>query len=187
MRTQVVAMSTGRQSEFDQRTALEKRVRSMRRWRLAISSAGLVLGVVLVLTGKTLVGVIIGGLAAARLVMFARFAFSHRGRPRRLNADERDWLRTQARNEFLVAAQVVGCPARELRHHFAQGKSIADIATERSVALPNVIAAIAADLAAKARDASAMGTLSENDAQRIRDLAPRIADRLVHGHRGDFT
>jgi len=180
-------MSTGRQSEFDQRTALEKRVRSMRRWRLAISSAGLVLGVVLVLTGKTLVGVIIGGLAAARLVMFARFAFSHRGRPRGINADERDWLRRQARDEFLVAAQVVGCPARELRQHFAQGKSIADVATELSVALAKVTAAIAADLAAKARDASTMGTLSDNDAQRIQDLAPRVADRLVHGRRGDFT
>ena len=45
----------------------------MRRWRIAISTAAVVLGVVLLATGHLLVGGVIAGLAAARLVMFARF------------------------------------------------------------------------------------------------------------------
>jgi hypothetical protein len=51
----------------------------MRRWRIAISTVAVVLGLVLVLTDHVLVGVVIGGLAAARLVMIARFS-SGRGR-----------------------------------------------------------------------------------------------------------
>src|SRR5689334_19964178 len=114
----VVPMSTGRQVELEQKTALENRVRSMRRWRVAISTVGLVLGVVLVASGNTLAGVIIGGLAAARLVMFSRPAFRHQGGRMRISARDRDWLREHARDEVLVAAQVVGCSARELWNHF---------------------------------------------------------------------
>ena len=186
IRTKVIAMSTGWDDEFGQRTAFESRVRSMRRRRLAISTAAVVLGVVLVATGHTLVGVIISGLSAARLVILTRFPFPD-GRARRsMNAPGREWLRAQARDEFLVAAQVIGCPGVELRDHFQQGKSIADVATERSVAVEQVTTAIAADLTAKARGAADTGTLSHDDAHRIHELAPRFANRLVHGHPGDL-
>lgn len=53
--------------------AWQQRARSMRRWRIGISGAAVVLGVVLLATGHVLVGAVIGGLAVARLVMFARF------------------------------------------------------------------------------------------------------------------
>jgi hypothetical protein len=59
--------------QYPRIAAFGERARSMRRWRLVISSVALALGVVLLATGHLLVGLVIGGLAAARLVMFARF------------------------------------------------------------------------------------------------------------------
>jgi hypothetical protein len=139
--------------------------------------------------GSVLIGVIVGGLAVARLVMFSRFPTGRRGGGGgrgRANPSDREWLRAQARDELLVAAQVIGCAPRELRDRFQQGTSVADIATERSVPVENVTTAVAADLDLKARNAAAAGTMSESDAQRIHELAPQFAQRMVYGHRGDF-
>jgi hypothetical protein len=74
-------MTTRAQHQDDRWTAFQQRTRSMRRWRLTISSVALALGLVLVATGHLLVGVVIGGLAAARLVMFARFSVGRRRSP----------------------------------------------------------------------------------------------------------
>jgi hypothetical protein len=182
----VVEMNKRQNDEFGTGTAFEDRMRKMRRWRLVISAGGLVLGVILVAAGNTLVGVIIGGLAIARLVMFTRFSVPARGARAGMTTQDRQWLRAHAGEEFLVAARVLGCQGGELRDQFQQGRSIADVAAQRSIALDQVTTAIADDLAAKARDAEARGTLSAGDAQRIAQLAPRFADRIVRGHRGDF-
>jgi len=169
----------------DQWTAFDHRVRSMRRWRLAISAGALGLGAVLVATGHLLIGVVIGGLAVARFVMFSRFQVpSGRGRAG-LSATDRQWFRARARDEFLVASGVIGCPPGELRDEFQQGRSIADIAAERSVDVREVTAAITADVTRSALDAEQTGAMSHDTAQRIHALAPRFADRLVHRHRGD--
>jgi len=182
----VVEMSEEQASKFGRGKTFEDRMRSMRRWRLAINGAGLALGVILLATGHTLVGLVIGGLAAARLVMFTRFSFPDRGARTNKTTQNRGWLRAQASDGFLVAAGVIGCPPRELRERFQQGTSIADVASERSVAVEEVTTAIAADLTTKARAAEVAGTLSHDDAERVQQLAPRFADRLVHGQRGDF-
>jgi len=179
-------MSKKQSSEFGRSTAFEDRMRSMRRWRLAINSAGLALGVILVATGHTLVGLVIGGLAAARLVMFTRFSYPDRGAPTGMTTQNRGWLRAQARDEVLVAAGAIGCPPAEMRERLQQGRSIADVSAERSVSLEQVTTAITADLAAKARAAEATGALSHDDAARVQKLAPRFADRFVHRQRGDF-
>jgi hypothetical protein len=160
-----------------------RRVHSMRRWRLAISIAAVVLGLVLVLTGHVLVGVVIGGLAAARLVMFSRFGGRRwRGTPG-MSASDREWFRTQVRDEFLVASQAIGCPAGDLRDQWQQGRSIAEVATQRSADVGEVTAAIAADVTAKALDAERAGAVTHETAQRVEALAPRFAERLVHRHR----
>jgi len=177
----VFEMSEKQTSEFRRGRTFEDRMRSMRRWRLAINSAGLALGVILLATGHTLVGLVIGGLAAARLVMFTRFSFPDRGAGPRMTTQNRGWLRAQAPDEFHVAAGVIGLPTTELRERFQQGTSIADVAAERSVAVEPVTTAIAADLTAKARAAEVTGTLSHDDAERVQKMAPRFADRLVHG------
>jgi len=182
----VVEMSERQSSESGRSTAFEDRFRSMRRWRLAINSAGLALGVILVATGHTLVGLVIGGLAAARLVMFTRFSFAGGGARTSMTTQNRGWLRAHARDEFVVAAGVIGCSTAELRERFQQGQSIADVAAERSVAVEQITTAISADLAAKARQEEATGTLSADDARRIGQASPRFAARIVHGHRGDF-
>jgi hypothetical protein len=170
-----------------EREHVERRVHSMRRWRLAISVGALILGLVLVAAGNVLVGVVIGGLAAARLVMFSRFPVSgRRGWPNRLQAPERVWLRARARDEFVVASQVLGCRADELHAQFRGGRSIAKVAAERSIDAVQISAAIAADIRTKALDAERDGTLSHDAAQRVHNVAPGFADRLVHAHRGDF-
>ncbi len=177
------------QPESDQRNQFETKMRSMRRWRMAIAVGGLVLGVVLVAMGNVLIGVIVGGLAVARLVMFSRLPVGGRGgRGGRApgNPSDRQWLRAQARDEFLVAAQVIGCSPQELRNAFQQGRSVAEFASERSVSVENVTTAVAADLDLKARNAAAAGTMSQSDAQRIHERAPQFAQRMVYGHRGDF-
>jgi hypothetical protein len=182
----VVEMSENQTSGFGRARAFEDRMRSMRRWRLAINSAGLAFGVILVATGNTLIGLVIGGLAAARLVMFTRFSVPERRSRTSMTTQNRGWLRAQARDEVLVAAGVIGCPPAEMRARFQQGSTIADVAAERSVSLDHVTTAIAADLTAKAHAAEVTGALSHDDAERVQKLAPRFADRLVHGHRGDF-
>src|SRR5581483_4943649 len=132
------------------------------------------LGIVLVVVGNVIVGLVIGGLAAARLVMFSRFAPERHARTR-MHAEDRTWLRARARDELVVAARALGCRGEELREHFRSGRSIAEVATERSVDLAEVTSAIAADLRAKATDAERAGTLSHDGAQRVNDLAPRFA------------
>lgn len=72
-RTKVIAMYDPTTDPAERRAAWQQRARSMRRWRIGISSAAVVLGGVLAVTGHVLVGAVIGGLAVARLVMFARF------------------------------------------------------------------------------------------------------------------
>jgi DNA-binding CsgD family transcriptional regulator len=162
-------------------------MRSMRRWRLVISAGGLVLGIVLVAMGNVLVGVIVGGLAVARLVMFSRMPARHQGGRTRVDPSGGGWVRAQARDEVLVAAQVVGCTGRELWARFEQGKSIAEIAAERSIAVESITNAVAADLELRARNAAAAGTLSQDDAQRIHEDAPRFAQRLIYVHRDELA
>ena len=178
-------MPTDSNSRSRQRPAFDDRVRTMRRWRIAISAVAVVLGLVLVLSGNVLVGVAIGGLALARLVMFNRlFAGTGRGRSN-VGAEDRQWFRDHARDEFLVASEVIGCGPGELREQFRQGRSIADVATARSVDVQRVTAAITDDLTARALDAERTGGMSHDDAQRVHALAPQFADRLVHRHGGD--
>jgi hypothetical protein len=165
----------------DQDTGVGRRIRSMRRWRLAIGSAAVILGLVLVLTGHVLVGVVIGGLAAARLVMFSRFTGGRRGPG--ISGSDREWLRAQVPDEFVVAAQAIGCPTDELRAQWERGRSIAEVATQHSVGLNKVTAAITADLTERAHEAERAGTLSGDAARRVDALAPRFADRIVHRHR----
>ncbi|MFI5046151.1 MAG: hypothetical protein ACHQIG_03730 [Acidimicrobiia bacterium] len=172
--------------QSDRTAGFEGRMRSMRRWRLAISVGSLVLGLVLVTTGNVLIGAIIGTLAVARLVMFSRFPVPVRGARRRtdLDASDRQWLRAQARDEFLVASRVIGCPISDLRDQLQQGRSLADVASARSVDVERLTEAITADIATKAVDAEHTGALSHAAAQRVQSLAPRFAGRLVHDTRG---
>jgi hypothetical protein len=178
--TKVVAMRGDVNSPAGQRREVGDRLRSMRRWRLVISVVAVALGVVLVLIGNVVVGLVIGGLAAARLVLFSRFPVGAvRGRPN-MSASDRQWFRDRAREEFFVAAGVIGCSVGELRDEFQGGRSIADVAAERSVDVHQVTAAIAADLTTKALAALGTGAISQDTVTRIHVVAPRFADRLVH-------
>lgn len=165
-------------------TDVEGRMRSMRRWRVAISVGTLVVATVLLLSGNVLIGVLIGGLAIARLVMFSRFPVVRRGARPTLDGNTRGWLRAQARDEVLVASGVMGCAPGEVRQQLQHRKSIAEIAAARGIAVEQVSAAIAADLTTKATAAEQAGTLTPDAAAGVRAQAPRFADGLIHRRRG---
>jgi len=158
-----------------------ERMRSMRRWRLVIGIGSLVLGLVLFATGHVLIGVLVAGLAAARLVMLSRLPMGRHQGP--ATPALRGWLRAQVPDEMRVAAGVIGCGADELRDHVRRGGSIAELAAERSVDPQRVIAAIEADLGTRAQGAVGTGVLPAQDTKRVASVAPRVASRIVHGRR----
>ena len=165
----------------DPRAELGNRMRSMRRWRLVIGIGSVVLGLVLLATGHVLIGGLVAGLAAARLVMLSRMPMGRHQGP--ATPALRGWLRAQVPDEMRVAAGVIGCGADELRDHVRRGGSIAELAAERSVDPQQVIAAIEADLVTRAQGAVGTGVLPAQDATRVASVAPRVASRIVHGRR----
>ena len=174
------------------RAGFESRVRSTRRLRLVLMAGGLILGSVLIMNGQTLIGAVIAGLAIVRLL--AVFGLGRRtglGRnTARMRIDAsvsaRQWLRSHAGDEFVVAAAAIGVAPSELRDTFQQGRSIAETATVHQVDVDAVIDAIAVDLATRLDGAVADGNVSAHDAHDIATITHQWATRLVHGHRDDF-
>jgi len=161
---------------------------NFRTFRWVMVSLGIGAGALLLATGHTLVGVVIGGLALVRLV----FLLS-RERPRRSYRQLQSpgdgsypVLRQLARGQFEVAAGVIGTSPADVRVEFANGRSIAEIATAHGVPLQTVVAAVVADASATLDRAVADGRTTPTAAERFRGRLPQWATRLVNGHRGDL-
>ena len=139
--------------------------RSARRFRLLIVAGGLIVGVVLIVNGHTLIGC--SWPASPSLGWWpcpgSVVAGDSRGADASLQA--RQWLRGHARDEFVVAAAVMGIPADALRDQFEQGRSIAEVVAGGSTDLDDVIHAIIEDLVAHLHQAVGHGSLSEQDAR----------------------
>jgi hypothetical protein len=160
---------------------------SLRTFRWVMSGLALGAGVLLVVTGHTLVGAVIGGLALVRLA----FLLSFEGRRRRLRAGTTGpqgdpVLRSLVRGQFEVAAGAIGTSPSEVRIEFANGRSIAETARAHGVPVEHVVDAVVADAAAKLDRAVADGRTSPTTAERVKARLPRWATRLVNGRRGDF-
>jgi hypothetical protein len=164
---------------------------TLRTFRWVMVSLGLVAGALLLANGNILVGVVIGGLACVRLVFLLSLEHERR-RLRRTRDGDGDGarsypvLRQLARGQFEVAAGAIGTSPSDLRVEFANGRSIAEIATAHGVPVDTVVAAVIADASAKLDRAVADGRTTPNAAARFKGRLPQWATRLVNGHRGDF-
>jgi hypothetical protein len=162
---------------------------SVRTFRWVMTGLGLGAGVLLVATGHTVVGAVIGGLALVRLA----FLCSIEARRRRARAAAPPGgagtdpvLRSLVRGQFEVAAGAIGTNPSEVRIDFANGRSIAEMAAARGVPVQRVVDAVVADAAAKLDRAVADGRTSSTMAARVKTRLPRWATRLVNGHRGEL-
>ena len=161
---------------------------SVRTFRWVMSGLALGAGVLLVATGHTVVGAVIGGLALVRLA----FLCSIEARRRRVRATAPSGaghdpvLRSLVRGQFEVAAGAIGTSPSEVRIDFANGRSLAEMAAARGVPVQRVVDAVVADAAAKLDRAVADGRTSSTMAARVKTRLPRWAIRLVNGHRADL-
>ena len=165
------------------------RLSSVRTFRWVMTGLGLAAGVLLVATGHTVVGAVIGGLALVRLAFLCSFERRRRRGPgdvARGGAGNDPGLRSLVRGQFEVAAGAIGTSPSEVRIDFANGRSIAEIAASRGVPVQRVVDAVVADAAAKLDRAVADGRTTSTMAARIKTRLPRWATRLVNGHRGDL-
>src|SRR5207248_945357 len=168
-------------------------VSSLRTFRWAMVALGLGAGAVLLATGNTVVGVVVGGLALVRLLFLLsierRMHQLHavRAAPRQdpsATVGAYPLLRSLARGQFEVAAGAIGISPCDVRVEFARGRSIAEIAAAHAVPVERVVAAVVADASAKLDLAVADGQTTRGAAERFKTRLPRWANRLVHRHRG---
>ena len=96
---------------------------SFRTFRWAMVALGLAAGAVLLATGNTLVGTVIGGLALVRLALLVSMEHRRRqlrglGRAPGPAGSEYPLLRSLARGQFEVAAGAIGTSPSEVRIEF---------------------------------------------------------------------
>jgi len=146
--------------------------------------AGLLVGATLILLGYYLFGAIIGGFAILRLI----YTLSLPGRrgPWLMTDSERALLRSIARDEFVVAAGVMGISVAQLRDDFRGGLSLAEMARGAGVALDAVIDAIVKDAATRIDHAVAVGSVTQREGDSAKARLRPWAARLVNLHRKDL-
>ncbi len=92
-------------------------------------------------------------------------------------------LRELAREEFKLAADTIGIPAKELRQDVKGGQSISEVAEANGVATQTVVDAVVNDLSAKLDKAVADGKISQERADKVKERLPERITNLVNRHR----
>ena len=160
----------------------------MRTTRYLMLTFGFILGALLLANGSTLIGGLLIGFAAVRLVFFLRLrhrrdqAFGHAT----ATAPTRQVLRPYARSGFVAAATTVGVSPTELRSSFEAGSSISELAAAHGVEQGDVVEAVVRSVSVDLDAATATGALSTGQAAQAKALLPSWAARLVVAHKGDF-
>ena len=160
----------------------------LRTTRYLMLSFGFILGAVLVANGSTLIGGLLIGFAAVRLVFFLKLrhrrdqAFPHPTAAR----PARQVLRPYARSGFVAAATTVGVSPAELRSSFDGGASISELAAAHGVEQGDVVEAVVRSVSVDLDAAAATGTLSAGQAAQAKEILPSWAARLVVAHKGDL-
>jgi hypothetical protein len=148
---------------------------------------GLAVGAVLILLGYYLFGAIIGGFAVLRLIYTLSLP-NRRGPSWRppVSDSERALLRTMARDEFIVAAGVIGISGAQLRQDFNGGLSIAEMAGGAGVALDPILDAIVSDASARIDYAVAQGSVAKTEGDSVKSRLRPWAERLISVHKRDL-
>jgi hypothetical protein len=98
----------------------------------------------------------------------------------------RELLRGLARNEFRVAAGVIGIDQYQFRRAFNSGSSIAELAAEKGVPLDRVVSAMVADAEAQVDLQVSKGGVDPTSAQFAKARLQIWANRLANFHKGDL-
>ena len=152
-----------------------------------IIAFGLVVTAFLILERYYLFGAIIGGFAVLRLIY--TLSLPDRRGPLwlpPLNHSERALLRSMARDEFLVAAGVIGISGAQLRQDFNRGMSIAEMATSAGVALGPIVDAIVSDASVRIDQVVAQGSVARAEGDSAKSKLRAWAERLVNTHKRDL-
>jgi hypothetical protein len=96
-------------------------------------------------------------------------------------------LRHVAREEFGLAADTIGVPAKELRSDLKDGQSIAEVATAKGVDPTTVVNAVVGDLDTKLDTAVTNGKITQERADAVKARLPERITNLVNRHRGDHA
>jgi hypothetical protein len=149
---------------------------SVRTIRWALVAFGMALGIVLVATGATLIGVILlvmAGLRVAMLLTMRRVPVMPAGRrPGEL-------LGRLARNEMDVAATAIGIAPDDLRRAVDDGRTISAVAADAGISSRQVVDAVVRDATAKVDHAVEAGNVAPNRARMVRNRLPHWAERFV--------
>jgi hypothetical protein len=92
-------------------------------------------------------------------------------------------LRELAREEFKLAAETIGIPAKDLRQDVKGGQSISEVAEAHGVSTQTVVDAVVGDLSAKLDKAVADGKITQERADGIEERLPQRITNLVNRHR----
>ena len=96
-------------------------------------------------------------------------------------------LRDLARQEFKLAADTIGVPAKELRQDVKGGQSISEVAESKGVPTQTVVDAVVNDLSGKLDKAVTDGKITQERADSIKQRLPERITNLVNRHRGAGT
>ncbi len=92
-------------------------------------------------------------------------------------------LRDLAREEFKLAAETIGIPAKELRQDVKGGQSISEVAEAHGVSTQTVVDAVVNDLSAKLDKAVTDGKITQERADKVKERLPQRITNLVNRHR----
>jgi hypothetical protein len=92
-------------------------------------------------------------------------------------------LRDLAKQEFKLAADTIGIPAKELRQDVKGGQSISEVAEAHGVSTQTVVDAVVNDLSGRLDKAVSDGKITQERADKIKDRLPERITNLVNRHR----
>ena len=92
-----------------------------------------------------------------------------------------------ARQEFGVAAGVIGIRGIEMRRAFDEGRSIAELAAQAGVPLEQIVSAVVSDATSTIERRLELGQMAQDEAFQVRARIPVWANRLVNFHKGDLS
>jgi hypothetical protein len=98
----------------------------------------------------------------------------------------RQVLRPMAKDEFKIAAEMIGIDAVSVRREFGAGQSIAVMADERGVRLDQVINAVLSDVMTRIDNEVSAGRLSQEQGSLVKARAPDWVNRFVNIRRQEL-